>query len=89
MAAFMPGRVVGTTTVGARGQVVIPSDARKELGLKSGDKLIVMARSRGHSISLIPVDTFNEFLERASKNISAMEKQVSKETKRKKRKKKN
>ena len=31
----------GMTTVGERGQVVIPKQVRKLLGIKSGDKLIV------------------------------------------------
>jgi AbrB family looped-hinge helix DNA binding protein len=31
----------GTTTVGERGQVVIPAEARKAMGIKKGDKLLV------------------------------------------------
>ena len=31
----------GTTTVGKKGQVVIPSEAREAMGLKRGDKLLV------------------------------------------------
>lgn len=31
----------GTTTLGERGQVVIPAEARKALGLTKGDKLLV------------------------------------------------
>ncbi len=31
----------GATTVGAKGQVVIPAEARKAMGLKDGDKLLV------------------------------------------------
>jgi len=31
----------GTTTVGERGQVVIPAQARRELGIDAGDKLLV------------------------------------------------
>ena len=32
----------GTATVGERGQLVIPSEARTELGINPGDKLLVM-----------------------------------------------
>ena len=77
MAGIMGGEVLGTTTVGARGQVVIPSDARKKLGLKSGDKLIVMLRAHGKSIGLVRVQDFNAFLAKASENITEMERQVS------------
>jgi len=31
----------GATTVGAKGQVVIPAEARKAMNLKNGDKLLV------------------------------------------------
>ncbi len=31
----------GATTVGAKGQVVIPAEARKAMSLKDGDKLLV------------------------------------------------
>jgi AbrB family looped-hinge helix DNA binding protein len=31
----------GSVTVSERGQIVIPTDARKDLGIKSGDKLLV------------------------------------------------
>ena len=31
----------GTTTVGEKGQVVIPAEAREAMGLKKGEKLLV------------------------------------------------
>ncbi|MES2014840.1 MAG: AbrB/MazE/SpoVT family DNA-binding domain-containing protein [Patescibacteria group bacterium] len=31
----------GATTVGAKGQIVIPAEARKAMGLKEGEKLLV------------------------------------------------
>ena len=31
----------GATTVGEKGQVVIPSEARKAMGIKKGEKLLV------------------------------------------------
>ncbi len=36
--------VAGTTTVGERGQVVIPAEARRTLRLKPGDRLIVLVK---------------------------------------------
>lgn len=36
--------ILGTATMGERGQVVIPSTARRLLDLKTGDKLLVMVR---------------------------------------------
>ncbi len=36
-----------TTTLSARGQIVIPSEVRKQLGLRSGDDFIVLTSSTG------------------------------------------
>jgi len=35
-------RIVGTVTLGPKGQVVIPADVREEMGITPGDKLIAM-----------------------------------------------
>ncbi|MBN2097348.1 MAG: AbrB/MazE/SpoVT family DNA-binding domain-containing protein [Candidatus Omnitrophica bacterium] len=49
----------GMTTVGERGQVVIPKQARKLLNIKSGDKLIVTSGPQGKKIvNFIPADDF-------------------------------
>ena len=36
----------GTTTLGERGQVVIPAEAREAMGLKKGEKLLVFGMFR-------------------------------------------
>ena len=38
--------VYGTTTIGEKGQVVIPAEARKALGLVPGEKLLVFGMGR-------------------------------------------
>ncbi len=86
MNGFFKGRICGTTTVGARGQVVIPSDVRKLLGIKSGDRLIVLAKKDRKTVGLVPVEDFSRFLENASEFISKMEKKVPKKRKTRKRK---
>ena len=35
-------QLFGTATVGTKGQVVIPADARDALGIESGDRLYVV-----------------------------------------------
>ncbi len=37
------GEFAGSTSIGERGQVVIPKIARDRLGIKSGDKFLVIA----------------------------------------------
>lgn len=34
-------KLYGTATIGSKGQIVIPADAREELALKPGDKLYI------------------------------------------------
>jgi AbrB family looped-hinge helix DNA binding protein len=38
--------VYGTTTIGEKGQVVIPAEARKSLGSEPGEKLLVFGTGR-------------------------------------------
>lgn len=78
MNGFFKGKVYALATVGERGQVVIPSDLRKSLHVKPGDKLIVLARPDRKMIGLIPAEDFNRFLSQASKLISKLERKVAK-----------
>ena len=52
----------GSVTVGERGQVVIPAEARKRLNIHPGEKLLVMSHPVGAGISLMKIDAVREFL---------------------------
>ena len=52
-------KVCGTVTVGDRGQVVIPKDARDSMGVVAGDKLIVI-RMHGDGLALIKTAALKE-----------------------------
>lgn len=69
-------RCFGSTTLGPRGQVVIPVSARKDLGLESGDTLLVFSSFHGHGVMLLKADAIESMLSKASEHISSMEKQV-------------
>ena len=69
-------RCFGSTTLGPRGQVVIPVSARKDLGLESGDTLLVFSGFHGHGVMLLKADAIESMLGQASERISNMEKQV-------------
>lgn len=58
----------GTTTIGERGQVVIPALARKELGLEAGDQLIVMGKF-GKVLGLMKTDAMQSFVETIMSNL--------------------
>ena len=44
---------VGAVTVGERGQVVIPAEARERLGISAGDKLLVFAHPAGLGVAFV------------------------------------
>ena len=46
----------GAATVGDRGQVVIPAEARKTYGINPGDKVLVMGHPLGHGIMMCKID---------------------------------
>jgi AbrB family looped-hinge helix DNA binding protein len=72
----------GLATVGAKGQIVIPSEARKTLNIKSGDKLIIISGPANHSkmVSLVPVDDFTKFLNKFEEHIFTVKKELSKKS---------
>ncbi|MDD4938695.1 MAG: AbrB/MazE/SpoVT family DNA-binding domain-containing protein [Candidatus Omnitrophica bacterium] len=64
MKGSMKGKIFGTVTVGERGQMVIPAEVRKVFKIKTGDKLIVLAKR--DTLSLVPAESFSQFLNEAS-----------------------
>lgn len=45
-------KLYGTATIGSKGQVVIPADAREDLDLKPGDRLYVVSAGTGGVVFL-------------------------------------
>jgi AbrB family looped-hinge helix DNA binding protein len=79
MNGFFKGKVYGAATVGERGQLVIPSDLRKDLNIKAGDRLMIFAKIDRKMISIMRERDFSDFLQKASKIISKLESKVGKE----------
>lgn len=68
MEQFPEGKFLTTVKIGAKGQIVIPKEARELFGLKPGDSLILMA-DKGQGIALQPFS----YAEALWKAISAAE----------------
>jgi AbrB family looped-hinge helix DNA binding protein len=64
-------RFYDVATVGERGQVVIPSEARKALGIKAGDKLIALEGPMGSSIVFFKMQSMNTFMQKVMRKLGA------------------
>ena len=54
--------VHGVVTVSEKGQIAIPVDARRDLNIKAGDKLIVLKRKDEAGLTLIKLDKMDELM---------------------------
>ncbi|MDO8590489.1 MAG: AbrB/MazE/SpoVT family DNA-binding domain-containing protein [bacterium] len=68
---------IGITTLGEKGQVVIPAEIRKSLNLKSGEKLIVFSKDDG-IIGLSKISNFEKFTSHLAKIQNLIKKQKTK-----------
>ena len=56
------GKYAWTVTVGTKGQIVIPKEARELFGIRSGDSLLLLAdRERG--LAIPPKGAFRELFD--------------------------
>ncbi len=56
------GKCFGTAVLGPRGQLVIPAEARKELGIDTGNKFLVFGQFQGQGLIFIKIEAAEEFL---------------------------
>lgn len=74
----------GTATVGTKGQVVIPAEARDELGIKEGDKMVVLGSAKLGTVTLVKAEAVERMMTAVQANLhkiknSAIEQAVSNE----------
>jgi len=69
----------GSTTVGERGQVVIPAEARKDYHIIHGTKLLVFGSHEGGGLILTKADSITEFLSRAMSMLTRFEEMLKAE----------
>jgi AbrB family looped-hinge helix DNA binding protein len=56
--------IYGTVKVGEKGQVVIPSDARKDFKIKPGDLLLVITGRNRRGLTMVKADAMKDFATR-------------------------
>jgi AbrB family looped-hinge helix DNA binding protein len=73
------GKILGTTSMGERGQVVIPAEAREELGIQPGEKFVVFGDARRGTVILVKSEIMNKFANfffNKSKRFEKMAKEI-------------
>lgn len=73
------GKCYGSTTISERGQVVIPIEARREIGLKPGTRLLVFGPMGKRGLILMPAEMVTDFIRNAMSGLSRLER-IVKET---------
>lgn len=61
----------GMTSVGERGQVVIPAEIRAEMNLKKGERLMVFSKNK-HFIGMIKSDEMTKYLKQMLSKIEGI-----------------
>ena len=62
----------GVATVGERGQIVIPAEARKNANIHSGDKVIVVGHPH-NGLLILKMDALKEFLTSIVDDVAQVE----------------
>lgn len=62
----------GSVTVGDRGQIVIPAEVRKLLGINAGDRLLVFRHPRNFGLMLSRLATVREMTEELRESLEAL-----------------
>jgi len=73
-------KILGTATLNEKGQLVIPAEARNELELEAGTKIVIMKSPRKSALILIKA----EHVEGMLKNLSDALNDIKSDTKKKK-----
>ena len=71
----------GAATVGERGQIVIPAEARKKFGIETGDKILIMGAPHNRGLMLVKIDAMREFMTTLLSDLQHLESEIQKDGK--------
>lgn len=60
----------GVATVGERGQIVIPAEARRQHDINAGDKLMILGHPSGRALLIAKVHDFIRFVEHVQRFLA-------------------
>ncbi len=67
-ASFLPGSICGATSLGSRGQLVIPKEARERLKLKEGERFLVIEHMG--KIILVPEEQMRHIINEVTLHLN-------------------
>lgn len=65
-------RLVGTATVGPKGQVVIPAEVRESMGIEAGDKLIALHICPKNAVAFITEQQAQQMVDRMGSQLDGL-----------------
>jgi AbrB family looped-hinge helix DNA binding protein len=68
----------GSTTVGERGQIVLPAKLRNDFHIIKGDQLLVVGNAESYRIVLVNPESMSTYLDFMSKQIDKMKSTIKK-----------
>ena len=71
----------GSTTIGERGQMVIPAEARRDFQITPSTKLLVFGSPHGGGLMVIKAEFVTSFLSKATEVLRGLEEVVKQESK--------
>ena len=66
----------GASTVGKRGQIVIPVEARKRYSIETGDKILVVGAPHEKGLMLVKIDAMSEFIPTLLSDLQHLEREI-------------
>jgi len=66
----------GAATVGERGQIVIPVEARKKYNIETGDKILIMGAPHEKGLMLVKIDAMREFMLTLMSDLQHLEREI-------------
>ena len=69
-------RFYGTTTVGEKGQVVIPAEARQAMSIEKGDKLLTFGIG-SNMVAMVKLSELEQFASHLSERLESIRKIIA------------
>ncbi len=71
-------KLFGVATIGEKGQIVIPVEARKAINLEVGDKLLVISGPGKNGLMLMKTDLIKDMARKMNEKFATIESYVEK-----------